>query len=234
MDAVLTRTTVEESDRSPWKLDWLVPVVLALLAFVSLWVDVPIVAVFEHKQLPTVLDRPLKEALEICEAFGHGFGAFLIAVAVGVLVPPKRHLLPWVFASSLGSGVVANLLKLTVHRTRPRDFDLLVGTVWDTFDIESSGGAGMQSFPSAHTATAVGLAVMLSSLFPQGRWFFLTMAFLVGMQRVVSSSHFPSDVFAGATVGWLVSMACVKAMRSANRPVGSTELTDVRSPHLHR
>ena len=61
---------------------------------------------------------------------------------------------------------------------------------------------------------AVGLAVMLSSLFPRGRVLFSVMAILVGMQRIVVSAHFPSDVFAGAAVGWLVAKVCVKAMNS--------------------
>lgn len=214
MDAVVTHKEPSTGSYYAWKNRWLIPCALALGCLVSLSIDISAARVFDGKQLPATFDRTLREALEICETFGHGFGAVLIAIAVVVLDPLKRRIWPWLLAGSIGSGTVANALKYCVPRTRPRDFDLTAGTVWDTFVKGSQTGWGMQSFPSAHTATAVGLAVTLSAMYPRGSWYFAVLAVFVGFQRIVSSAHFPSDVFAGAVVGWLVGTVCASSMIS--------------------
>jgi membrane-associated phospholipid phosphatase len=68
-----------------------------------------------------------------------------------------------------------------------------------------SGGSDGQSFPSAHTATAVGLSAALIWLYPQGRLLFTLLAALVGCQRIASMAHFPSDVMFGAATGCFVA-----------------------------
>ena len=217
IDAAIPDQLVRE--RRLTRVRWLVPCLLLAGMTASLWIDVPIATVFNADQLPRSINRPLREGLEICEAFGHGFGATLIIVAVGVLDPLRKRSLVWVVAGSLGAGIIANSLKVVLRRARPRDFQFSGGSVWHTFADEFSRSAEMQSFPSAHTATAVGLAVMLTSLYPRGRVFFSVLAILVGMQRIVSSAHFPSDVFAGAAVGWLVATVCVASMSSRREPL---------------
>ncbi len=69
------------------------------------------------------------------------------------------------------------------------------------------GGSASQSFTSAHTATAVGLALGLGWLFPRGRWLFVGFAVLVAMQRIVGPYHFVSDTLWGAAIGCLVAFA---------------------------
>jgi undecaprenyl-diphosphatase len=58
-----------------------------------------------------------------------------------------------------------------------------------------------QSFPSAHTATATGLAIACAKLYPRASWFFVLLVCLCGLQRLESSAHFLSDVLAGAALG---------------------------------
>lgn len=41
----------------------------------------------------------------------------------------------------------------------------------------------------------------LSLLYRQGKTLFFLFALLVGLQRIISQNHFPSDVIAGALVG---------------------------------
>jgi membrane-associated phospholipid phosphatase len=203
-----------EAPYSRRKSGWFILMGLILAGLASLSIDIPVAAIVKEKLLSESMDRLLRDALENCETFGHGFGATLIIVAVAILAPQYRWDLPWVVSGSLGAGVVANLFKLCIRRIRPVHFDLSSGTVWNTFDRSFNTEGGMHSFPSAHTATAVGLAVMLASLFPRGKWYFAVLAFLVGLQRIVSSAHFPSDVCAGAAVGWLVGTACAAWMTS--------------------
>lgn len=220
MEAGVPLENLDYGDHRHRKFIWLLPCGFLLASAASLRIDIQLLEVFKQKQLPALIQRPLDEWLEICESFGHGFGAFLIVIAVWVLSPGSRRYWPWMLGSCWGSGMLANAVKALVRRTRPRDFDLAIGSVWKTFSQAASPGMPMQSFPSAHTATAVGLAVMLSTLFPRGRWFFSMMAALVGMQRIVSVSHFPSDVFAGAFVGWLMGTACSTLMFESSHGFG--------------
>lgn len=219
MDAVVGSIDQKSWSSSFRKIRWWLPITLVLCCLAALSFDVSTSRIFEDKQLPPVVDRNLREALEICEVFGHGFGAMLIVIAVLVLDPGKRRLWPWMFAGSLGAGIAANALKYCMPRTRPRDFQLAAGTVWDTFVKGSHTGWGMHSFPSAHTATAVGLAVVLSDRYPRGRWYFAMLAVLAGLQRIVSLAHFPSDVCAGALVGWLVGTICVASMPAESNKI---------------
>jgi membrane-associated phospholipid phosphatase len=118
----------------------------------------------------------------------------------------RRWAIPRVLTCSLAAGGLADLLKLIVLRTRPSGFNF-DGTVWSTFGCWwpalTAGNPG-QSFPSAHTATAVGFAVALTWLYPQGRTLFAVLAVLVGCQRIVCGAHYPSDVLIGAAAGWIV------------------------------
>ena len=66
-----------------------------------------------------------------------------------------------------------------------------------------------RAFPSAHAASAVGLAVALSRFYPQGRPLFVGLAVLACLQRMTSGAHFLSDVLAGAAIGYLFAHACV-------------------------
>lgn len=182
---------------------WGIAIAYAIAAVCALAIDLPVTAYFK-KGVP----RFLGEFFENCEVFGNGYGVAMILIAVVVLDRTAWKVTPLLIAGSLGSGLISNILKLTLGRTRPRQFDFSMTSVWDTFQRMD----GSQSMPSSHTATAVGLAVVLSALYPRGRWYFAILAALVGMQRIVTLSHYPSDVFGGAAVGSLIGMWAVARM----------------------
>jgi membrane-associated phospholipid phosphatase len=101
-----------------------------------------------------------------------------------------------------------DLLKLCVARVRPRHFDFQ-GSVFDTFsDLlpGSGGGSHVQSWPSGHTATAVGFCLALSAVFPQGKWLFRALAALVALQRIESGAHYLSDTLFAAGVAYVVHL----------------------------
>lgn len=58
------------------------------------------------------------------------------------------------------------------------------------------------SFPSGHTMHAVAFIVQLAAYFPEVMWLMLPFAVSVAASRVVLGLHYPSDVLAGAVVGW--------------------------------
>ena len=198
-----------------------IPLVLLAALLVSFAIDIPVAAFCKARGAPRFVD----EILENVEPFGHGVGATLILLGVFVLDRSRRNRFLYLLGGSLGAGLVANLVKLTIVRSRPRTLGVLPENVWATFGdfFSREQRNATQSFPSAHTATAVGLAMMLSFFYPHGRWYFTGLAILVGMQRIHCEAHFPSDVFAGAIIGWLVAMGCQASMTiTANRQTNIT------------
>lgn len=192
-----------------------VPLLMLLAAGASLSIDIRVALHFKQTNYPKLL----AELLDNAEPFGHGLGASAVIVAVAVLDPEKRSRIGWLVGGSLGAGTLASAGKLLVARSRPRAFDLFHGTVWQSFGgwLPSERNTGIQSFPSSHTVTAVGLAVVLAAWYPRGRWLFTTLAVLVGMNRMQCLAHFPSDVFAGAALGWIVGSCCVLGDRRWSR-----------------
>ena len=118
-------------------------------------------------QVPEVLH----DLLDACVVFGDWVGVFVVLLAIHQLDPPRRRTLWWPLACATLSGMAANGGKMLVARTRPHVFDFH-GGVWATFGQWLPATTLRQSFPSGHTATAVGLALALAALYPNGRRFF--------------------------------------------------------------
>lgn len=170
----------------------------------SLAFDVPLAeAMVRGKVL-----RPLHDVLAAFEPFGQPTAVLVVAAAIAVCDARRRVAMPRLIAAALGSGLAADLVKLLVARTRPHHFDL-IGSVFETFRGFAPGAAGsaLQSCPSAHTATAVGFALALTSLFPAGRPLFVSLAALVALQRIEGGAHYLSDTCWGAAVGSTVCLA---------------------------
>lgn len=113
--------------------------------------------------------------------------------------PPMRALsaLPaFLFAAVAAAGLVVDLLKVMIGRTRPQ---LLFAS-----HLYGFGGFALRpdhwSFPSGHTATIVALAAALAWLWPRHVLFYAAVAALVAASRIVVGAHYPSDVLAGAFI----------------------------------
>ncbi|MBX9787860.1 MAG: phosphatase PAP2 family protein [Pirellulales bacterium] len=162
--------------------------------------------------------KNMHRLLETAEDFGNGFGVVLIALAIGVLDPARRRALVRVLTAAYGAGLAANAVKILLVRFRPRELNLVASGLSDTFGgVLGLGDGRSHSFPSAHTATAVGLALLLGWLYPRGRWYFAALAVLVGAQRVAVGAHFLSDVLVGAALGLAVGWCCTGWQRGAER-----------------
>ena len=186
---------------------YVVPLSLLTLAAVALFVDLPVAKWVSRNRPPSLL----REVFDATETFGHGVGAVCIIAVIWTLDARRHAAGIGLFAASIGSGLVADGVKLLIGRQRPRAFTFVTDNVFDTFGaLLPSPAANSQSFPSAHAATAVGLAVGLFALYPRGRWLFGAFAVLACLSRVAVSAHFVSDVFVGAAIGWLVGQLCVR------------------------
>jgi membrane-associated phospholipid phosphatase len=191
------------------QLLWLlVPLGLTAAGFFALAVDGP----FSHWCIQQNCPPILKDLFGVVESFGNGLGVALIGISLFCLSPGRRWALPRILGSAYGAGLAANGLKLLLERSRPLAFDFHSGIAssfgrW--LPLTSAGSTG-QSFPSAHTATAVALAAALAWLFPRGRWWLFALALLVGCQRIQSGAHFLSDVLWGAALGSLIALCFFK------------------------
>ncbi len=204
-----TLATSKNSDNRPTWPWILAPIGLILLGFISIGtIDHPLSAWFPKASIPGELRR----LIHFGETPGHALGATVILLAVWVLDPLNRRKLPRLLACTYGSGLIATASKLLLGRARPRAFDFsqsIAESFTGWFPL-GTGGSANQSFPSAHTATAVGLALALTWAYPRGRWFFVGLAVLVAVQRVYGSAHFASDTCFGAAIGCLVAAGVLR------------------------
>jgi membrane-associated phospholipid phosphatase len=95
------------------------------------------------------------------------------------------------------SGIIANILKCLLGRARPRLYvhEQIYG--FDFFHIEYA----WLSFPSGHSATALGAASAMALIFPRYKIFFYLVGVIVAASRIILAQHWLSDVIAGSILG---------------------------------
>lgn len=155
----------------------------------------------------------LKDILNHSEPFGHCVGVVIVGSAI-LLIAEKQWKTGFsLMTAGIGAGLIADAVKLLVARCRARNYDFssMMGT--DTFLAWLPGfgqNSGTQSFPSAHSATAAAMAVMLSTIYPRATALFAVVAVLVMAHRLHMGAHYLSDILVGAAIGWLFAIWCVR------------------------
>lgn len=129
-----------------------------------------------------------------------GDGVFWYTVMMGILLTQGDDATIPVL-TMLSAGLTGTLVyKWIKGKTlRPRPYEVhqdiwLTGRPLDRF-----------SFPSGHTLHAVAFTVTGLSFYPELTLLLLPFTVLVAMSRVVLGLHYPSDVFAGASIGGLIA-----------------------------
>lgn len=183
---------------------------LAVVAFVLLApCDVVIARWFYTNESPPSISQFLVVFADVAG----GAVAIIVVLLVATVALDRHHLkqLPLLLTMSLGGGLIVDGLKLCICRSRPYTVDLSTATFESTFGgllpMLSAGSRG-QSFPSGHSALAVGFAAALTLLYPRGRWAFAGSAILVMVSRVQQHAHFPTDAVAGAMVTLAWALVC--------------------------
>jgi decaprenylphosphoryl-5-phosphoribose phosphatase len=137
----------------------------------------------------------LAQALGIFGEYGIGWAA--LGIGGAALLPRRRER----FLAAATAGPVAvginYLVKRAVGRSRP------------VIDGHPPLGPAPNrlSFPSAHAATAVAAATALGRVAPGAKPALLSLAALICAGRPYLGLHYPSDVLAGAALGYGIGRA---------------------------
>lgn len=127
----------------------------------------------------------------------------------------RRRLRRWaltpafIFLSIAVSGLISNVIKFSLGRYRPRYY----------FDQDLYGFSffnrewGMNSFPSGHSQAAFAAMTALMIVFPRYDIFWMIIAVLVALSRVVTTVHYLSDAVAGSWLAICVTVSLARMMR---------------------
>lgn len=140
-----------------------------------------------------------------------GSPTFLIPVVALVtlylLYKKKFYISKLLLASSLGSWILNNLLKLIFNRTRPLDFFLV-----------DQGGL---SYPSGHSMVSMTMYLTIGYLLIKYRnlnskvtyTIALILVFVMGISRLYLGVHWPTDIIGGFIMGYLYFRISVKLIK---------------------
>lgn len=134
-----------------------------------------------------------------------GDGVFWYALMLGLLLVQGEAAYAVVLQMLLAGGSGTLIYKAIKGKTlRPRPFEV---HQWISIGIAP---LDRFSFPSGHTLHAVAFSVVAVSYLPVLAWLLVPFACLVGASRVVLGLHYPSDVVAGAMIGFTVAWSVLQ------------------------
>jgi membrane-associated phospholipid phosphatase len=179
------------------------------------------------------LGGDLRREARLIEQFGQVASAVVIGLLIWTLDPPRRRVIPAMAITLISTALLATAIKHMVGRSRPE-----TGHAAEFRGPSTAADAERESFPSAHTAAAVAMAVVLSSLYPRGRRVFWGLAIFCGVLRYVNNAHWPSDVLGGATLGYVTASALwhvlvLRRHTDASEPASAATAATTPSPVLH-
>jgi len=162
----------------------------------------------ERLGLPTTLKLPIKGDIKRESRFIAQYGQFVCTILVAVLVlqldpdPHRRRQIAVAVAGTYLATTVSTLIKRLLGRVRPGrpDAGHFLGPSW-RHDNQR------ESFPSNHSAAAVGLSVGLAIMYPQAAVTFWTLALCCAALRYLLDAHWPSDILGGIAVGYGIAHA---------------------------
>ncbi len=124
----------------------------------------------------------------------------------------------------LDSEILTQVLKGIDRRLRPQDVMTYRHFFDSWFRDKGPWYAGPGSFPSGHMIAAISIAAVFAIRYRHhawAPWAAYSMAGIIGVSRITLLSHFPSDVFAGAFLGYVIVRYVVLA---EGRPPAAADL----------
>jgi undecaprenyl-diphosphatase len=180
------------------------PPLAAFLVAAMLWLDVP--AMHAADLLPPRFREVVNELTD----FGRGVWPLtplvILLLAGTVVLLPRLSLMTrgvlaaatikvgYMFVAIALTGLADSIVKRIIGRVRPSE---LGAFAYQPFSWRSE----YASFPSGHTANVFATLVAVGLIFPRARPLLWVYALGIAASRVIVSSHFVSDVVAGAAFG---------------------------------
>ncbi len=154
-------------------------------------------------------DLPITKQLSHLAKLGDQEPLYAASILLGVcgLVLKDRRLVRSgvrVGAAVAASDVLKSLTKKLVTRSRPKSVAAGRG-----YRREGGGSddKGEQSFPSGHVAATLAASRALRRVYPKSGPAGLGVTAVLGGSRVAAAEHWPSDILAGAVIGYVAEKA---------------------------
>lgn len=182
---------------------WIIAITLLLISITIsyLYIDLPLSAYFY-----TLRETQFVTFASILTNFGEGVYYIVPSLLFFLIFRKRNHYYAqislFILATTSISGIIVNILKTIFGRFRPTMFftEKLYGFDWfhTTFT--------MTSFPSGHSATALGAWLAFAMIFPKYRIPLLLIGIMIASTRIILTAHYLSDVIAGSAVGIAVTI----------------------------
>ena len=138
------------------------------------------------------------------------------AMAIGLVLSDSymKNTVLYACQALIDSELLTQVLKGIDRRLRPQDVMTYRHFLDSWFRDKGPWYAGPGSFPSGHEIAAISIATVFAVRYRHHFWAPWTaygMAGIIGISRITLLSHFPSDVFAGAFLGYVIARHVVLA-----------------------
>ncbi len=138
-------------------------------------------------------------------------GFIWIAISI-ILICTKKYRkvgITSLLAISIGTILTEGVIKHLVERVRP-----IIAYPIDNPLIKLPISF---SFPSGHTASSIAVAYVLSTYIKRYKFYFISLAILIGFSIIYLYVHYFSDVLGGAVVGLVSGILAVYIMGKINK-----------------
>lgn len=208
---------------SSWTLEMTAIVVLLpfIILVLHLW-DADIIRVTAQSTNPVMeFLRAVTNAIRTVVWLAVGIVVWLVTA---ILLSPKLRagarswfvkLHSWatlVLTSIVVASVPVEIGKLAVGRARP----FLLDDVGAAYFSPFKGQFLYESFPSGHSMMAGIMMVSLWIFLPRWRILTVLVCILFGISRLAAGAHYPTDVVAGLTIGFVVTWWVARYMATRN------------------
>lgn len=160
----------------------------------------------------------IRREMEVIQQFGSFTSLLVAGVVIWAMDPRWRVRLLDAAAAVSTSTLVTHAAKMLIGRPRPKFDDptyfcgpfgaypVKPGVVASGWEIWRGISSDLASMPSSHTSAAMTLGVVLAWFYPRLRWLMVFFVVVTGVSRVLLRAHYPADVAAGATLGYLAAL----------------------------
>lgn len=157
--------------------------------------------------------RPwLDEVMGLASAVGAG-GFLWIVIGSIAAIFPRHAAAAWRLWLAVALAFVTVDYGVKPFVERPRPFDAMAIQL-------SVARPTTTSFPSGHSAMAAAGALAATRMFPQAGWVLWPVAATIASSRVYLGVHWPTDVLAGAALGFAAAWLVLGGSSSPRRRTG--------------